>query len=133
MPSTTIKTCLFAPSEGEALRFAEALHPLFVVRPVMAADQISHDDLVFLAGWKRDAPKACLTTRARTSAPIVLLTDDTSSQAVVEALRAGADLVVSDEAPVTELEARVRALMRRHRMACGADAFRILRFSDFTP
>ncbi len=89
--------------------------------------------MILVAGWKRDALAACMAARTHTTAPIVLLTDDTTSRAVVEGLRAGADLVIPMDTSPTELQARIRAILRRQRAAPVVDPFHVLRLSDFTP
>lgn len=94
-------------------------------RPISQADEV-----ILVAGWKQDALAACMAARTHTSAPIVLLADDTSSRAVVEGLRAGADLVVPMDTPPTELQARIRAILRRQRAAPAVDPFHVLRLSD---
>ncbi|MGB9593435.1 MAG: hypothetical protein ACPL7R_04775 [Anaerolineae bacterium] len=133
MPSSSpdARICIFAPHEEAGLRVAGALLPSFAVRQATDADQISQDDdVIFIAGWKRDALKACAEARTRTNAPVVLLAHDGSSRAVVEGLRGGADLVVFPDADPAELAARIRAILRRYRMAGSVDPFHALRLSD---
>lgn len=130
-PRATI--CVFAPSEGAASRFSEALAPFFGLRWTSAADEISHDDdLILVAGWRKDDGAACRAARAQTSIPIILITYDATSRAVVEGLQAGADVVVPADIQPSELQARIRAMIRRNRMPSSADGFRILRLSDST-
>jgi len=122
---------MLAPHEEAGLRVVETLLPSFAVRQVTDADRISQDDdVIFVAGWKGDALKACTAARTRTNAPVVLLACDESSRAVVEGLRAGADLVVFPDTDPAELAARIRAILRRHRMAGNVDPFHALRLSD---
>lgn len=131
MSSPIATICLLTPPDSATPGVAESLLPAFAVREVADADQISQDDeVVFIAGCKRDALKACTAARAHTNAPIVLLAHDESSRTVVEGLRAGADLVVSPSTDPGELQARIRALLRRQRAACAVDPFHVLRLSD---
>lgn len=134
MKSPIARICVLAPTERGASLSVEALPPPFVVHWACAADQISQsDDMILVVGWKQDSAAACMAARSHTSAPIVLLAHENSSRAVIEGLRAGADLVIPTATPPAELQARVRALLRRQRTACGVDPFHVLRLSDSTP
>jgi len=130
-PRVTI--CVFAPSEGAASPFSEALAPSFALRWTSDAGEISHDDdLILVAGWRKDDSAACRAARAQTNTPIILVAHKATSRAVIDGLQAGADLVVPANIQPSELQARIRAMIRRNRMSSSADAFRILRFSDST-
>lgn len=62
-----------------------------------------------------DGLRLCADIRARSAVPIIMVTARTGSAEVVSGLEAGADDYVTKPVAGSELSARVRALLRRHR------------------
>lgn len=123
------RVCILAPAK-EAVRLGETLALPNPLRWISAADRITcEDDLILVAGWPGDSA-ACAAARAHTTAPIIILSGDPSSKATVEMLGAGADLVLPQDTDPAELQARIRALLRRQRAPSTVDAFHALRLSD---
>src|SRR5699024_5543070 len=72
-------------------------------------------DLIIL-DWddlSRSGPEICQTLREFTQIPIVIITDNISTDSCVDALRAGADDFIREPFVKIELIERVRALLRR--------------------
>lgn len=62
-----------------------------------------------------DGMAVCRTLRSRTDLPIIMVTARTGTADIIAGLEAGADDYVSKPLVASELAARVRALLRRHR------------------
>ncbi|HEV7864442.1 MAG TPA: response regulator transcription factor [Acidimicrobiia bacterium] len=86
-----------APDGPEALSLLRPRHLLVIV-----------DD-----GIKMTAVELCRALRARSEVPIIVLTASTEERDVVAPLEAGADDVVTIPVRARELQARVRAALRR--------------------
>jgi two-component system response regulator RegX3 len=86
-----------APDGPEALSLFRPRHLLVIV-----------DD-----GIKMTAVELCRALRARSEVPIIVLTASTEERDVVAPLEAGADDVVTIPVRARELQARVRAALRR--------------------
>jgi two-component system KDP operon response regulator KdpE len=92
---------LTATDGREGLRLAYAHHPDLVILGIAPPDL--------------DAPHMCARLRELSSLPILLLTKDSNEEAVVACLEAGADGCIAEPLRLRELEARVRAQLRRAR------------------
>jgi DNA-binding response OmpR family regulator len=90
---------LTAVDGHEGLRLAYAHHPDLVILSLALPDL--------------DAPHICARLRELSSLPILLLTKGSDEEAVVACLEAGADGCISEPLRLRELEARVRAQLRR--------------------
>lgn len=124
-----MRICILIPSEESATRLAETLP--YPAQRISSADRITReDDLILMAGWQQDGASACAAARGHTAAPIIVLIGDPSGQVTVEMLGAGADLVLPLSVDPDELQARIRALLRRQRSPCTVDAYHIFRLSD---
>lgn len=125
------RVCILAPSGEAATRLGEALALPNVPRWIPTADQITReDDLILVMDWPRGNLAACAAARARTTVPIIILSAAPSSSATVRLLGAGADLVLPRSVDPGELQARIRALLRRQLTPSDADVFHTLRLSD---
>ena len=72
---------------------------------------IFREELMGTAAW------LCLEIRQLTGIPIIVISGDTSKQAFVRTIRAGADYFLREPVSSLELLARVNALLRRTRPA----------------
>ena len=79
-----------------------------------------HDLLILEAGLQTvDAFSLCRTVRAKSDLGIIFLSKEDSSQARIDALNAGADDFLPPGFAVSELLARVRAILRRVKPSPG--------------
>jgi two-component system KDP operon response regulator KdpE len=90
-----------AATGAEALKAAAEHKPDVVILDLGLPDMSGIDVLAGLRGWL--------------TAPVIVLSARTDSMDKVEALDAGADDYLTKPFALAELEARVRALLRRHR------------------
>ncbi len=124
---------ILAPTKDVAARLAEALAWPRPPRWLLAPERITReDDLIILTGWQQSSAAACAAARAQTTVPIVLLVPDTSTKIILEGLHAGADLVLPDTTDAAELQARLRALLRRQRTPYRVGVSHIPRIRDST-
>lgn len=127
---STARVCILAPSEEAATRLGEALALPNVPRWIPTADRITgEDDLILVMDWPQTNLAACAAVRTRTTAPVIVLSAD-PCRATVRLLGAGADLVLPRNVDPGELQARIRALLRRQRTPSAADAFHTLRLPN---
>jgi two-component system KDP operon response regulator KdpE len=94
---------LTAADGREGLRLAYEYHPELVILSLALPDL--------------DGRHMCARLRDLSDLPILVLTNDAEEEAVVACLEAGADDCVGGPLRLREIEARVRALLRRVRAA----------------
>lgn len=128
------RVCILATTKEAAARLAEVLAWPRPPRWLLAPERITHEDdlIIILTGWPQGSVAACAAARAQTTVPIVLLVSDTSTKIILEGLHAGADLVLPDTTEAAELQARLRALLRRQRTPYCAGVSHVPRICDST-
>jgi two-component system KDP operon response regulator KdpE len=94
---------LTAADGREGLRIAYEYHPELVILDLVLPDL--------------DGRHTCARLRDLSDLPILMLSKSSGEEAIVACLEAGADDCVGDPLQLGELEARVRALLRRARNA----------------
>jgi len=100
----------------EGLKMAYELHPDLIVLDVM---------MPILDGWE-----VCRRLREMSNVPILMLTARTLEADILRGFAAGADDFVEKPFRKAELEARLRALLRRKNGSKNADASSVCRYKD---